>query len=132
MHGLHLTADLRGCDRWLAAMCEPESLARLCRDAVARSGLSPVAELFHAFLPAGSGITGVILLAESHLAVHTWPEMGAVTLDVYVCNFAGDNSDKAQQLMNLLQQSFAPQSVQAHRLERGLPPARHDPPSHRS
>ena len=63
------------------------------------AGLAPVGELFHRFPPApGSdepaGITGVVLLAESHLAVHTWPELGAVTLDVYVCNFGADNSAK--------------------------------------
>jgi hypothetical protein len=57
---------------------------------VAGSGLTPVGELFHRFEP-GGGVTGVVLLAESHLAVHTWPELGAVTMDVYVCNFSGDN-----------------------------------------
>jgi S-adenosylmethionine decarboxylase len=57
------------------------------------SGLRSVNELFHRFEPAARGaVTGVVLLAESHLAVHTWPELGAVTLDVYVCNFGGDNS----------------------------------------
>ena len=33
------------------------------------------------------GVTGVVLLAESHVAIHTWPELGNVTLDIYVCNF---------------------------------------------
>ncbi|MGE4052913.1 MAG: S-adenosylmethionine decarboxylase family protein, partial [Piscinibacter sp.] len=92
MQGLHLTADLHGCDPARAAMTDTAALRRLCLDAVRASGLAPVGELFHRFEAAAAatqppGITGVVLLAESHLAVHTWPELGAVTLDVYVCNF---------------------------------------------
>ncbi len=67
-----------------------------------------------------SGITGVVLLAESHLAVHTWPEIGAVTLDVYVCNFGHDNGAKAEALMAALIRAFAPQGIAAQRIERGL------------
>ncbi len=123
MQGLHLTADLSGCDPQQPLMRDTATLARHCLDAVRQAGLSPVAELFHAFAPQGCGITGVVLLAESHLAVHTWPEIGAVTLDVYVCNFVGDNSAKARLLMDQLQDAFGPQSVQAHELARGMPAA---------
>jgi len=52
---------------------------------VQAAGLTPVDGVFHRF-PLPGGVTGVVLLAESHVAVHTWPERGAVTLDVYVCN----------------------------------------------
>ena len=88
MQGLHLTADLHGClpgGRAHAAMTDRAALRELCLAAVQRSGLAPVGELFHRFEPAGpgepAGVTGVVLLAESHLAVHTWPELGAVTLE---------------------------------------------------
>ena len=74
-------------------MTEPAALRATCRAAVAAAGLTAVGELFHRFEPgraptarAPAGITGVVLLAESHLAVHTWPELEAATLDVYVCN----------------------------------------------
>lgn len=121
MKGLHLTADLSGVDAALPAMTDPVVLAALCRSAVAASGLSGVAELFHRFAPheAQSGITGVVLLAESHVAVHTWPELGAATLDVYVCNFAGDNSAKAEVLMERLCSAFAPAAASRQRLHRG-------------
>jgi S-adenosylmethionine decarboxylase len=119
LQGLHLTADLRGCACDTRFLKEPAVLTELCRQAVVSSGLQPVAELFHPFQPAGSGVTGVILLAESHLAVHTWPELSAVTLDAYVCNFGGDNSAKAQGLMALLIASFAPSQVVRHQLTRG-------------
>lgn len=121
MQGLHLTADLRGVDPALAPMCDPDALASLCRDAVTRAGLSGVADLFHRFSPheAQSGITGVVLLAESHLAIHTWPELGGVTLDVYVCNYGADNSAKAEQLMAYLIGGFSPADVLKQSLSRG-------------
>lgn len=124
MQGLHLTADLHGCDPNRAAMTDPAALRRLCLDSVHACGLAPVGELFHRFAPAGGagepcGITGVVLLAESHLAVHTWPELGAVTLDVYVCNFGADNSARAHALLDALLADFAPADAQRHALVRG-------------
>ena len=57
-------------------------------------------------------VTGVVLLAESHLAVHTWPEIGGVTIDAYVCNFGADNTARAEALMARLVAAFAPMRVQ--------------------
>ncbi|WP_310383730.1 adenosylmethionine decarboxylase [Roseateles sp.] len=123
MQGLHLTADLSGVRADLAVMLEPAKLQALCVEAVAQAGLGAVAELFHRFTPAPgetqSGITGVVLLAESHLAVHTWPELGGVTLDVYVCNMGRDNSAKAKALMSCLISAFAPTRVEQQALQRG-------------
>jgi S-adenosylmethionine decarboxylase len=120
MEGLHLTADLRGCDPALAAMRDPAALRTLCVDAVTAAGLQPVGELFHCFAPPG-GITGVVLLAESHLAVHTWPEIEAVTIDVYVCNLETDNSASGETLLATLLAAFAPGEVARHALRRGAP-----------
>jgi S-adenosylmethionine decarboxylase len=120
MRGLQLCADFSGCAPGLPSLTELAALRDLCVGAVQAVGLSAVAERFHAFEPAGSGVTGVVLLAESHLAVHTWPELGAVTVDVYVCNFGADNSDKARQLLALLQAALAPQQAQVQAVERGL------------
>jgi len=128
MQGLHLTADLRGCAAGRPEMTEPASLRRCCLAAVAEAGLTPVGELFHRFVPpaaaagattAPSGITGVVLLAESHLAVHTWPELEAATLDVYVCNLGADNSARAERLMDSLLAAFAPQRIERHAHRRG-------------
>jgi S-adenosylmethionine decarboxylase len=129
MNGLHLTADLRGCNPTRAAMTQSDALRLLCLSAVKLAGLHAVGELFHRFgpspvvqapaLPQG-GVTGVVLLAESHLAVHTWPELSAVTLDVYVCNIRADNSDLAHQVLNELIAAFAPQQVERHVLQRGM------------
>ena len=127
MHGLHLTADLRQCRRDAevhALLTDAATLEALCRVQVAVAGLHAVQALFHRFdLPPGeagpAGVTGVVLLAESHLAVHTWPELDAVTIDVYVCNFGRDNSTAAHRLMDALVAAFAPAHVQRHALERG-------------
>lgn len=118
MHGLHLTADLRGCSTETPALTDPHALRRLCLAAVNDAALQPVGELFHTFPEAG-GVTGVVLLAESHLAVHTWPELAAVTLDVYVCNFGADNTHKAHTLLGTLIAHFAPRQVERHAIERG-------------
>jgi len=126
MHGLHLTADLRGCPAARSVMLDPAVLREACLGAVRRAGLAPVGELFHRFAPAPDvdaqapvGITGVVLLAESHLAVHTWPEIAAVTLDVYVCNFGRDNSAKAHALLAALVDAFEPEQIEQHALQRG-------------
>jgi S-adenosylmethionine decarboxylase proenzyme len=122
MQGLHLTADLRGCPPSRAVMTEPAALRTLCLGAVQAAGLQAVGELFHRFAAPASeaaGITGVVLLAESHLAVHTWPELGAVTLDVYVCNFGADNRARANTLLQLLLAGFEPLQTDLQRLERG-------------
>lgn len=121
MNGLHLTAELHECAA-KALLAEPAALRALCLAAVAEAGLTPVGELFHHF-PRGGGITGVVLLAESHLAVHTWPELGAVTLDVYVCNLNADNSGRAERVVAALEAAFAPARRQGQRLHRGTPAA---------
>jgi S-adenosylmethionine decarboxylase len=107
-------------------MTEPDALRAVCVAAVHAAGLQPVAELFHRFAPAPGaradapvGITGVVLLAESHVAVHTWPEIAGVTLDVYVCNLGVDNSARAHALLGTLIDAFAPGRVERHALERG-------------
>jgi S-adenosylmethionine decarboxylase proenzyme len=132
MQGLHLTADLRGCAVDSALMTTPSALRATCLAAVAAAGLTPVGELFHRFSrplrdgerdTAPCGITGVVLLAESHLAVHTWPELAAATLDVYVCNLGADNSARAEALLATLVAAFAPASIERHALERGAAPA---------
>ncbi len=129
VHGLHLTADLRGCAADRPVMVGTDALRKACLGAVERAGLTPVGDLFHRFTPAAqhgdavpSGVTGVVLLAESHLAVHTWPELGAATLDVYVCNLGADNSGRAEALLGALVEAFAPAAVERHSLERGREP----------
>jgi len=122
MHGLHLTADLYGCQCPTALLTDEQALADLCRQAVSATGLTMVAEKYHPFPEwqgQPGGVTGACLLAESHLAVHTWPERGGVTLDVYVCNFSANNSAKAEALLDALLIAFAPAQQSTNRILRG-------------
>ena len=135
VQGLHLTAELSGCAPDHPWMCQAPVLAASCRAWVRHAGLTAVGECFHAFGPddqaqaqdhapangQASGVTGMVLLAESHLAVHTWPERGAVTLDVFVCNLNHDNSDKAHALMDALVRGFEPAQVHRQVWRRGMP-----------
>ncbi len=132
MQGLHLTADLYRCDCDDALMIDAEALAGLCREATLAAGLTIVGEKWHVFPDyqgQPGGVTGTLLLAESHLAVHTWPERRGVTLDVYVCNFEADNSAKAERLMGALEQAFRAGQSQRERIMRGDKdgPARAEP-----
>jgi S-adenosylmethionine decarboxylase len=120
MQGLHLICDAQDCGCDAALMLDPAALEQLCKQSVQGAGLQRVNSLFHKFATdPQSGVTGVVLLAESHIAVHTWPELNAVTLDVYVCNYGFDNSAKAESLMNKLLAAFAPTSHVLQRVERG-------------
>jgi S-adenosylmethionine decarboxylase len=85
-------------------------------------GLETVNQLFHTFPAAAQGpggVTAAILLAESHVCLHTWPEQRAVTVDVYVCNFGADHSAKARGLMFALIQRFQPEWTEQRSLVRG-------------
>ena len=122
MQGLHLTADLYDCQGPAALFTSADALSDLCRTHTLGAGLTLVAERWHTFPDhqgAPGGVTGMLLLAESHLAIHTWPELGAVTLDVYVCNFTGDNTAKAHELLQAVQQAFAPLRTNRQQLQRG-------------
>ncbi|MDE2611918.1 MAG: adenosylmethionine decarboxylase [Burkholderiales bacterium] len=107
MRGLHLTADLHGCAAAAALLADADGLRALALRAVRAAGLTPLGDLFHRFGAPG-GVTGMVLLAESHLALHTWPELAAATLDVYVCNRGADNSAAAEALLSAMEAAFAP------------------------
>ena len=123
MQGLHLTADLFGCRDPAGLMRDGAALASLCERLTTEAGLTVVGRQFHDFAArsqSDAGVTGVLLLAESHLAVHTWPELGGVTLDVYVCNLGADNSAKAHALLEALLRVFEPAQVERQSLLRGV------------
>ena len=122
MDGLHLTADLYQCQCPAALLIDQVQLAQLCVGQTMRSGLQVVAQRWFTFPFVGdkpAGVTGTVMLAESHLAVHTWPELNAVTLDLYVCNFSQDNSAAARAACEQLIAAFAPGRVVRREIERG-------------
>ena len=123
MPGLHLLADLSGCPAHRPEMTDPVALRLGCLAAAREAGLTVVGDCFHAFPPEHGeprGVTGVLLLAESHLAVHTWPERGAVTVDLYVCHQRGEQRDRAHTALACLQAMFAPDAAQVQAVQRLL------------
>ena len=122
MQGLHLTADLYQCRCDTAWLTDAQQLGPWCVQAVQAVGLQVVNQLFHTF-PATDkgpgGVTATVLLAESHVCLHTWPEQRAVTMDVYVCNFGGDHSAKARGLMYALVNRFQPEWTEQRSMDRG-------------
>lgn len=124
MQGLHLTADLTDCGCAPHWFTDADAVGAACESAVRAAGLQAVGRLVHAFPPTAhgpGGVTATVLLAESHLCVHTWPEQRAVTLDVYVCNFSADHSGRAEALLDALLRLYEPAHTQRHALHRGAP-----------
>lgn len=137
MKGLHIIADLYGCARGGAgdastdaltdsltdALTDSRRLRDICINACRSAGLAVLGEHFYQFDGDGvgqqGGATGAVVLAESHLAVHTWPERDAATLDVYVCNYTADNSLKAEQVYAQLVEALRPADILVERLWRG-------------
>ena len=122
MKGLHLTADLYRCRCEAAWLTDAAKLQEWCLSAVQAAGLEAVDQLFHSFPSAGKasgGVTATVLLAESHVCLHTWPGERTVTCDVYVCNFSGDHSAKARGLMAALVNRFQPEWTEQRSLDRG-------------
>lgn len=124
MHGLHLIAELHECRCAPALLSDANALRELCLAVCSVPGLTPVGHVFHQFGSAAqpAGATGAVVLAESHLAIHTWPELQAVTLDLYVCNFSQDNSAAARLACERLIAAFAPGRVVRQELLRGTSP----------
>ena len=117
MDGIHLLGEWYGCPAHTPEFTRADALRALCLDAVRATGLTVVGDAFHQFEP--QGVTGTVLLAESHLAIHTWPEHGFVTVDVYVCNLATDNSDKARHLFRALETALKPARAKFQVIHRG-------------
>lgn len=122
MKGLHIIADLYGCrNRDLLASSAQlrETCVAACRDV----GLTVLGDHFYQFegldATQQGGATGAVVFAESHLAIHTWPERDGATLDVYVCNVTCDNSGKAEQLYATLAAALDPTEVLVERVSRG-------------
>jgi len=119
MDGIHLLGEWFDCPAESPEMTHAAALRSLCLVATQDAGLTAVGDKFHQFAP--QGVTGMVLLAESHLAIHTWPETGFVSVDVYVCNFSKDNTTRAQHLFDALRSALRPARVNEHALRRGGP-----------
>lgn len=122
MKGLHIIADLYGC-RNSEMLTSSGKLREACVAACKDVGLTVLGDHFYQFdgldATQDGGTTGTVVFAESHLAIHTWPERSGATLDVYVCNVTCDNSGKAEKLYEQLVGHLKPADVMVERVWRG-------------
>ena len=79
--GHHVIAEYQGCDR--ALLDDPEGLGDLLVAAARRAGATPLKREFHHFSP--YGVSGGVIIAESHLTIHTWPEHLYAAVDFFTC-----------------------------------------------
>ena len=110
--GLHLLVDLWGAPR----LDDSAHLRQCLRDAAQAAGATLLHEHFHVFTPHG-GVTGVLLLAESHISIHTWPEHGFAAVDVFMCGSA-----RPERAVQVIEAGLCPASVSCRDMPRGQPP----------
>jgi S-adenosylmethionine decarboxylase len=110
--GSHILADLYGVAPDL--LRDRIALESLLRTAALGAGAQVLGSRFHSF-GAGDGVTGVVLLAESHISIHTWPESAFAAADIFMCGAADSNRALA-----VLLDAFAPVRQHIETVERGL------------
>jgi S-adenosylmethionine decarboxylase len=107
--GIHLIVDLLGAER-LDDLAHIETALRDCVEA-ARATLLHIH--LHHFTP-NQGVSGVAVLAESHISIHTWPETGYAALDVFMCGCA-----EPHKTVEVLREAFRPRSLAVQEILRG-------------
>lgn len=110
--GRQLALDLMGCS--VASLSDPAGVERALRAAAAAAGAEVVAAALQAF--AGGGVSGVLVLAESHLAIHTWPEHAYAAVDAFMCG----GQTKPDAVVEALGVAFGAQEHRAVEWQRGL------------
>jgi S-adenosylmethionine decarboxylase len=111
--GIHLLADFDGINAGKLVSCD--AIDALLRGAAAAAGATILHSHFHSFGP-GQGVTGVLLLAESHISIHTWPEFGFAAADIFMCG------DAAPQLaLDVIERALRPAARSVQTIARGRP-----------
>jgi len=110
--GMHLLVDLWGGE----GLDDLDRTERALMDAVRAAGATLLHTHLHHFSPNG-GISGVLVLAESHISIHTWPERGYAALDIFMCGEADP-----YRTIPVLRAAFRPDTVTLTENKRGLIP----------
>ncbi len=108
--GTHLLADLHGC----AGLDDAALIEGALRDAAAAAGATVLDVRLHRFGP-GAGVTGVALLAESHISIHSWPEHGYAAIDIFLCGARHD----PQAALVVLRDRLKATRAETHEIARG-------------
>ena len=108
--GTHLLIDLWGATN----LCDPDHIDRALREAAEAAGATILHSHFHHFSPNG-GVSGVLVLAESHISIHTWPERDFASIDIFMCGACNPYNG-----LPALKTAFQPTSVNLSEQRRGL------------
>ena len=109
--GKHLLLELKDCNR--EVLNDLDFLKNCLCETAEQIGATVVSEAFHRFSP--HGVSGVVVIAESHICIHTWPEYGYAAVDVFTC---GD-SVEPRQAVDLLVEKLEAKDSSFVELERG-------------
>lgn len=109
--GVHILADLYGVDSKILSHIRP--MKALLDDTIKHAKLTKLSSDYYQFKP--FGVSGVVFLAESHISIHTWPEYGLLTLDIYTCG-APESADEA---FKYIVHRLKPKAIDYRRIERG-------------
>ncbi len=112
--GRHVLAEVYGCD--FSTLNDLEKIREIFVSAALSAGAEVRETAFHRFSP--QGVSGVVVISESHLAIHTWPELGYAAVDVFTC---GDRVDPWVAL-DAVVKSLNAEDVQASEFKRGVFP----------
>ncbi len=110
--GRHILAEFYGCNS--NVLNNIELIEKMMVDAATECGATVVEKKFHMFNP--YGVSGVVIISESHLAIHTWPELGYAAVDLFTC---GESCDP-KVAYEYLRKEFNAQSASYSELKRGL------------
>jgi len=96
--GRHLLLELKDCDR--EVLNDLNFLKGILQTAASEAGATVLGESFHQFNP--QGVSGVVIIAESHLFIHTWPECSYAAVDIFTCGDSVQPGKAAQILISKL------------------------------
>src|SRR3989344_592339 len=120
---LHILADFYGCAGEIKYLTNKFLVRQKTLRLIKRSGFQIVASRFHKFATgvsgAEGGITGVIIVSESHITIHTWPEKRFVNVDVFFCNYTRDNTKKARDVFRFFRELYHPKRIRRKEVWRG-------------
>ena len=111
--GTHVLADLSGIAAEILGSCG--QLEQLLRSAAEAAHAQVLFSHFHGF-GEGLGVTGVVLLAESHISIHTWPECGFAAADIFMCGSA-----QPELALAIIESALKPSSSQINTIKRAPP-----------
>jgi len=111
--GKHLIVEFTKCD--MTILDDMEKLEEFMKESVRISGATIVKSSFHRYNP--QGVSGVVVIAESHISIHTWPEYGYAAVDFFTCGESVDPYKAYEYMKEKLNSSVA----HVTEIKRGIP-----------